>query len=152
MVPPDWQPPTQWRQRFASGLAGLFEESPKLIQVLEFKPLCASYQAALDDYRANPEDWDDKPDPDLYMPEFAPGTATHLMMFETCTEGTPISPAFATPEELARWLADNNASAFGSRTATYEQWLAVCRGGWAPSAVVQGGRLMSGVEFAGGES
>jgi len=45
------------------------------------------------------------------------------MMYETCTEGTPISPAFATPEELARWLADNEASAFGGMTASYEGWL-----------------------------
>lgn len=58
-----------------------------------------------------------------------------LMMYENTSEGTPISPAFATPEELARWLTDNKASAFGSMTATYEQWLAICKNGWAPSAI-----------------
>ena len=42
------------------------------------------------------------------------------MIYETCSEGSPISPAFETPEELARWLTDNS---FGSMTATYEQWL-----------------------------
>jgi hypothetical protein len=81
-----------------------------------------------------------------YMPDFEPGTATHLMMYETCSEGTPISPAFATPEELAHWLADNNASAFGREGATYEQWLATCKSGFAPSAVfIPGQGLMSGV-------
>ena len=59
--------------------------------------------------------------------------------------------AFRTPEELARWLADTGASAFGEMTATYEQWLATCRSGWAPSAVACGGDLVSGVEFMGGE-
>ena len=93
------------------------------------------------------EEYDgERPRPEDYMPTFEPGSATHLVMYETCSEGTPISPAFETPEELARWLADTGASAMGSMTATYEQWLAVCRGGWAPSAVVADGRFMSGVE------
>lgn len=70
-----------------------------------------------------------------YMPQWSDAERTHLMMYETTSEGTPISPAFATPEDLARWLADNGASAFASETATYEQWLAVARGRSAPSAV-----------------
>lgn len=86
-----------------------------------------------------------------YMPSFPEGTATHLMMYETTTEGTPISPAFATPEELARWLADNNASAFGEDGASYAHWLTVARGGWAPSAVIDAKGLRSGVEFMGGK-
>ena len=40
---------------------------------------------------------------------------THYQMYETCTEGTPISPVMETPENLARWLADNGASAFGGQ-------------------------------------
>jgi hypothetical protein len=82
-----------------------------------------------------------------YMPQWAPEEARHLMMYETTSEGTPISPAFATPEELARWLVDNNASAFGSDTASYEAWLRVARGGYACSAIaVPGEGLVSGVE------
>jgi len=83
-----------------------------------------------------------------YMPEFLDGTATMLMMYENTSEGTPISPPFETPEELARWLADNNASAFGGMTATYEQWLATCKGLYAPSMVLSDGKMMSGVEFS----
>ena len=74
------------------------------------------------------------------------GERTLYMMYETCTEGTPISPAFKTPEELARWLADSGASAFGNMTASYEAWLRVCRGGYACSAVMHGGKFQSGVE------
>ena len=80
-----------------------------------------------------------------YMPEFASGTATHLMMYEDCTEGTHISPAFATPEDLAHWLTDNDASACGKETATYEQWLRVCQGGYAPSMVLDANGFRSGV-------
>jgi len=88
----------------------------------------------------------DRPSAEDYMPEWPEEELTHLMMYETVTEGTPISPAFKTPEELARWLADNNSSAFGSMTANYEQWLAMCRAGWAPSAVCDSTGIHSGVE------
>ena len=69
-------------------------------------------------------------------------------MWETTTEGSPISPVFETPELLARWLADTGASTFGSSTGTYEQWLGmITRTGWAPSAVgISGVGLVSGVE------
>lgn len=94
------------------------------------------------------EDWDSpRPVASEYMPEWPEAECTHMVMYEDTSEGTPISPAFETPEELARWLADNGASSFGSSTATYEQWLPICRGGWAPSMVMEGNRLMSGVEF-----
>ena len=81
-----------------------------------------------------------------YMPLTPLEERPLLMMYETCTDGTPISPAFKTPEELAHWLADNGASSFGSMTATYEQWLSTCKAGWAPSAVIKNGVLKSGVE------
>lgn len=86
-----------------------------------------------------------RPSPDDYMPDWPEAEATLLMMYESTSEGTPISPAFATPEELARWLADSGASSFGRDTATYEQWLPICRGGWAPSMVMSGGVIQSGV-------
>jgi hypothetical protein len=86
------------------------------------------------------------PDPSYYMPEWPDAERTHLMMYEDTSEGTPISPAFATPEELARWLVANNASAFAGETASYEAWLRIAKGGWAPSVIISGGVLQSGVE------
>jgi len=94
------------------------------------------------------EDWyGTKPVQDRYMPEWPEDQRTHLQMYETCSEGTPISPVMRAPEELARWLADNNASAFGAMTATYEQWLVICVDGWAPSAALTDRGLCSGVEM-----
>lgn len=80
-----------------------------------------------------------------YMPRWTDEEADHLMMYEDTTEGAPLSPAFKTPEELAGWLAANGASAFGGLTATYEQWLSTIKRGWAPSAVVRGNAMTSGV-------
>jgi hypothetical protein len=96
-------------------------------------------------------DWDGpEPDPTEYMPDWPESERTHYQMYETCSEGSPISPVMESPEALARWLADNGASSFGSMTATYEQWLVVCRGNSAPSMVMAlsstGSTMMSGVE------
>jgi hypothetical protein len=102
-------------------------------------------ESAYDEYTYE-EYYGEAPEPDQYMPSWSEEEKTHLMMYENTSEGTPISPAFETPEELARWLADNGASSFGDMTATYEQWLSVCQGGWAPSAVIDNGILKSGVE------
>jgi hypothetical protein len=101
------------------------------------------------------EEWHGEPPrPEEHMPDWPEEERTHFQMYETTTEGTPISPVMATPELLARWLADHHASASGSQPATYEQWLRVCRGGFAPSAVavVRAGvveRIESGVAGLG---
>ena len=88
-----------------------------------------------------------RPHRDDYMPNWPVDQRTHLMMYEDTSEGTPLSPAFKTPEELAQWLADTNASAFGSEGASYEAWLRVARGGWAPSLVMSPEHgLKNGVE------
>ena len=67
-------------------------------------------------------------------------------MWENVTEGSPMSPVFKKPEELAEWLYSTGASAFGDETATYEQWLAMIKEGYAVSgAYVPGKGVMSGV-------
>lgn len=89
----------------------------------------------------------ERPKKEQYMPEWPKEEKTHLQMYETCSEGSPISPVMETPEKLARWLADNEASSFGSMTASYEAWLRVCKGGYAPSAIMTSGKgIESGVE------
>ena len=75
-----------------------------------------------------------------------PPTGEGWQMWEDTTEGSPISPVFATAEALAQWLATNKADPAGGGTATYEQWLAMIRKGWAPSFVIDSRGLRSGVE------
>ncbi len=58
-------------------------------------------------------------------------------MWETTSEGSPMSPPFKTPEELARWLADTNASSFGAKGATYDEWLGMIQSGHsAPTMII----------------
>jgi hypothetical protein len=146
-VPAEWQHPKHW----VTGMRGPEERYTTLYAG-------ESYQARVDEWDDECAKWKNGTHPDLnypsaksmvyeewagnrphrgdYMPNWPESERTHYMMYEDTSEGTPISPAFATPEELARWLADTNASAFGSEGASYESWLRVARGGWAPSMVI----------------
>lgn len=85
------------------------------------------------------------PNPENYMPYWSEEERTHYQMYEVVTEGTPMSPICETPEELAQWLADNKASAFGRQTATYAEWLKMINKGFAISAVLSEGSLIPGV-------
>lgn len=97
------------------------------------------------------EEWyGERPRAERYMPDWPDVARTHLQMYESTTEGTPISPVMATAEELADWLASNGASAFAFEVATYEQWLSMIRGeGYAPTFVQEGGEFESGVAWVG---
>lgn len=163
-VPENWEHPMDWDHKDHHGRH-------------HHKPLYEGYTDALDEWTAEREFWDnDSDDPgrwnngearmeskrsgesaDLwhgsrpesgdYMPEWSEAERTHYQMYETTSEGTPLSPVLDTPEKLARWLTDNEASASGDLTASYEGWLRVCNGGYAPSMVGHDGRGMtSGVE------
>lgn len=143
-VPMDWQHPTEWRP--------IWDPAQRRARMQHvFKPLLGrSYAQDAAAYADRPEDFeDDPPDPTDYMPEFNdvdPDTLGYCM-YESVTEGTPISPVFQTPEELAHWLADTEASAMGlDHPTTYERWLAVARGGWAPSMIATGEGIYSGVD------
>lgn len=84
-----------------------------------------------------------------FMPDWEDSERTHFQMYETVSEGTPVSPVMESPEVLARWLVDNEvyAGGFGAGTASYEGWLRVANGGYAPSAVgYVDGPLLSGVD------
>lgn len=148
MVPPGWRHPRDKRGNFIPLLKmspGEYDAEKAAFERRDLSGLPSYFRAEY--FKGSFRRWAGARSPKRRMPDFEPGTATHLMMYESTSEGTPISPAFATAEELARWLADTGASAFGAMTATYAQWLATCRAGWAPSAIGGGGMgLISGVE------
>jgi len=76
-----------------------------------------------------------------------PPTGDGYQIWETVSEGSPISPVFSTPEDLARHMATTRWG--GDRGTSYETWLKFINGpGWAPSMVVVDGVLKSGVELS----
>jgi hypothetical protein len=50
------------------------------------------------------------------------GADFKYQMYETQTQGTPISPMFSTKEDLIRWLIDNKIAFIGSRAGTEKDW------------------------------
>jgi hypothetical protein len=77
-----------------------------------------------------------------------PPAGPGYQLWETVSEGSPISPVFERPEDLARWLV-NHPHGIDEGT-TFEQWMTfICGDGWAPSAILINGQFLSGVAASG---
>lgn len=92
--------------------------------------------------------WTSQEAKDLYESWEAsePPEGPGYQMWQTVSEGGPISPVCATAEELARYLV---AHPYGvDKGTTFDQWMRFIEGpGWAPSIVGRaGGPTMSGVQ------
>jgi hypothetical protein len=102
------------------------------------------------------------PDPAYYRP-WRDGEATWFQLWETVSEGTPVSPPFATKAELIEYLAANG-DFWDQERCHKPDWKYLWGGvpgvsgwgqekaerfvngpGWAPSMVVQDGNVMDGV-------
>ncbi|MFD5089398.1 hypothetical protein ACFWMR_02265 [Amycolatopsis thailandensis] len=76
-------------------------------------------------------------------------------MWETVSEGSPVSPVFATAEDLAQWLttAEGGKNAGPSRRPmTIEQARGFVEAGWAPSFFGNAGGLHDGAAYVGTEA
>lgn len=70
-------------------------------------------------------------------------------LWETVSEGSPISPVFETPEELADWLATSSDYKWASndKGTTRDQWLKFIVGpGWCPSMIMDSTGVHTGVQ------
>lgn len=76
------------------------------------------------------ENWKETPPPE------GPG----YQIWETVSEGSPVSPVFATKEELVKYMIRD-----GHSKAAAE---AFADDGWVPSMVVTGGKMYTGIEAA----
>lgn len=70
-------------------------------------------------------------------------------VWETVSEGSPISPVFATREGLVQWLMSPEYSWGTSRPLTREQAENFVGDGWALSVVVSGGEVVASEGFRG---
>jgi hypothetical protein len=131
MVPPDWQHPPNDGTRGGRykplhyGAGGRFERMAE-----EWLAECAKWQAgerpdyAGDDAPRYYWDWDGNPpsEEDYMLVGVPDAQCTHYMLYESTSEGTPVSPAFATLEALCVYAADH-CSTFADFKATKEEWL-----------------------------
>lgn len=97
----------------------------------------------------HPDDEDAQEPVDLseYMPEIPEGTPCGWQLYETVSEGSPLSPVFATKDELAAWMS---GPAAGRERVSPDVAAKFVAEGWAPSFVSspQTG-FVSGVKWIG---
>jgi hypothetical protein len=98
------------------------------------------------------------PDPAYYRPDWKPEEMTWFQVYETVSEGTPVTPPFATKQELIDYLVangdfwDQKRRAEGGTIMRCTPWPreeaeAFVNGpGWAPSMVIANGKVMNGTE------
>lgn len=80
-------------------------------------PACAKWNA---EYRQHNPDYPGTPVCEGYCKEDPPAGPGY-QLWETTTEGSPMSPVFATLDELAAWC-EVNASTFGDYRASASKW------------------------------
>jgi hypothetical protein len=102
-------------------------------------PTCKGH-ASLEKYegqRAEAESWE----------PIDPPKGDGWQLWETVTEGSPVSPVFATADELASWMSDPER---GDRWVPGDVARKFIDDGWAPTGVATPGRgFQSGVEAVG---
>ena len=101
------------------------------------------------------------PDPKFYRPDWTAEQMTWYQLFETVSEGTPVSPPFCTKQELADYLAANGdfwdqararEGRNGGQEAPWGREAAnrfVFGAGWAPSAMRVGGVIYTARDMPG---
>ncbi len=101
----------------------------------------------------------DNPPPDLdYYVNYKKEEATWYQVYQTVSEGSPVTPPFATQEELIDYLVENGdfwdqerAKRDGYKFEGYSRNVAekfVMGSGWVPSMVMTGGVIKQGIECA----
>lgn len=109
-------------------------------------------------YRYYAEWGGNAPSVEYYRPEWKEEEMTWWQVYETVSEGTPVTPPFETREELVEYLVangdfwDQQRRADGETMMRCDPWPRkraesfVFGDGWAPSIVVSNDSIMSGVE------
>ena len=98
------------------------------------KPEGYSYQEFTDDWNAG------GPPPNFhYFHTWYDGPCTHYQIYETVSEGTPVSPVFETRKEMVEWLVGPDSDAWDS-PLTRKQALAFVDLEYVPSALLVPGK------------
>lgn len=98
------------------------------------------------------------PNPEHHRPDWKQEEMTWYQVYETISEGTPVTPAFETQAELVEYLVKNGDFWDQKRRAEGIPYLRctpwpraeadafVYGDGWAPSMAIHDGKMMSGTE------
>ena len=145
MVPPNWDHPRDDRQHFQPMYDRTFQDA-----AAEWKREFFEWEAGKrPDYCDDPEsraleywEWNGEPPERKYYRPWSDAEATWVQVWETVSEGTPVTPPFATREELIaylvnhgdRWDQERGDGPWDEKSAR-----AFIGTGWAPTGVFTGG-------------
>ena len=130
-VPEGWEHPRDERGNYKPLYDQAYEDACK-----EWKEGYAQWERGEHPYQSDSEFWDgwtSPPNEDYYRStpsgtQFN-GEPTHYQIYQTVSEGSPVSPKFVSLEQLVDWLVEQ-----GTARSSAE---AFAKGGWAPSMVVE---------------
>lgn len=168
-VPANWQHPKTER---ANHRLGRMEECYQPLYDNAFAPAMREWIAGWDawergerpSYCSADDDtpyWEYEgapPNPQYYRPDWKSEEMTWFQVYETVSEGTPVTPPFATRQEVVDYLVehgdfwDQRRRAEGGSIMRCTPWpreeaeAFVFGPGWAPSMIVSDGKVMSGTE------
>lgn len=143
-VPPDWQHP-----RNALGHYEPLHDRSYEAALAEWTEGKRKWDAGEDPHRAQHpkstwEAWSGAaPNPDYYRPDWPAESATAFQVYETVSEGTPVSPVLATHDDLIHWLV-NDGSGMGiggvRQPMSREAAERFANAAWAPSMILTPGK------------
>lgn len=165
-VPPHWQHPTQpcKHSPWKGGCDYAKTHDGQCLQPQydrTFKEAAAAWKSEFakwesgehpdyrDDDSKNLEywEWNGAPPEREYYRQYESADATWVQVYETVSEGTPVTPAFATKEELIEFLCTHK-DFWGQGPRTRQVATAFVNEGWAPSMVVASGVIYQDMESA----
>lgn len=147
MVPPNWEHPTVPGSGLQPMLDTHYERAAK-----EWRDGLAAWEGGEreahrletgEDYEY--WEWTSNPPSKEYYRPWRDEEATWFQVWETVTEGTPVTPPFATREELAAYLAeygDEWDQSRGHGGWGMKRAQAFVASGWAPSGAIFDGRWL----------
>lgn len=146
MVPPNWEHPKSERGDY---LQPMFDKSYAEARALWLEGLAAHKPEEHDG--ADFWEWEGMPPDREYYRPWADQEATWYQLWETVSEGTPVTPPYATKEELADYLAEHGDAwdqNRGDGPWGKERAQAFIRSGLAPSGMSVGGRFFDSRDVA----
>ena len=85
------------------------------------------------------------PDPEYYRPKWKEKDMVYFQVYETVSEGSPVTPVFKTKQELTDHLI-KHGTYWKPTGFTKEQAEGFVKTGFAPSMIIASGKMYSGIE------
>jgi len=120
MVPKGWEHPKNERGHYQPMFDKTFKEAADkwIVDFMAWQDGSHPYRKENDCYFW---EWDYPPDAEYYLPVFE-SEPNCFQVYETVSEGTPVSPVFESEDKLIKWLIAQGHSEKASRGFVENKW------------------------------